>query len=306
MHSDSPISGCFALGDLLPVGVDRLLEREQRVEDVPPESGPTRVRRVAADLHLVPREALADGVDDELCRFEDDPPVATHLLEHRLRPRLGGLLAHGTGQDDPPVDAALVCCPQGEHPRHHAALHVAGPAPVDAVALALAAERVVRPLLGVAWGDHIDVTVQDQRPRARVALADLGDDLRSLRVGALEEARVDTPRVETVDDEFRNGFLPSRWVLRVDGDEVGEQRGRLVPAHSVLDAVRVTHTRAVRGSRIKHTGNVAGVYAPERNVISPFCAWRRFSAWSQTMAFSDSSAASVTSSPRWAGRQCIR
>ena len=36
-----------------------------------------------------------------------------------------------------------------------------------------------------------------------------------------------------------------------------------------------------------------------------FCACSRFSAWSRTMLRGPSSTASVISSPRWAGRQCI-
>ena len=37
-----------------------------------------------------------------------------------------------------------------------------------------------------------------------------------------------------------------------------------------------------------------------------FCVWSRFSAWSKTTEADDSSTSAVTSSPRWAGRQCMK
>lgn len=42
-----------------------------------------------------------------------------------------------------------------------------------------------------------------------------------------------------------------------------------------------------------------------RNSISAFCACRRFPAWSQTMLCGPSMTLAATSSPRWAGRQCM-
>src|SRR5262249_32360402 len=44
---------------------------------------------------------------------------------------------------------------------------------------------------------------------------------------------------------------------------------------------------------------------PKRSITMAFWTWRRFSAWSSTMLCGPSSTASVISSPRWAGRQCI-
>ena len=46
--------------------------------------------------------------------------------------------------------------------------------------------------------------------------------------------------------------------------------------------------------------------APSAQSITPFCACRRFSASSNTTEFGPSITSSVTSSPRWAGRQCMK
>ena len=59
------------------------------------------------------------------------------------------------------------------------------------------------------------------------------------------------------------------------------------------------------GNRTRRGGHHAG-RAPMHQAITPFCAWRRFSASSKTTDCGPSMTSSVTSSPRWAGRQCMK
>ena len=42
------------------------------------------------------------------------------------------------------------------------------------------------------------------------------------------------------------------------------------------------------------------------SIITAFCTCRRFSAWSKTMDCGPSMTSAATSSPRWAGRQCMK
>ena len=65
----------------------------------------------------------------------------------------------------------------------------------------------------------------------------------------------------------------------------------------VLPGVR----HGARGRRMVH-----GAPAPRHQARMPFCACRRFSASSKTTDCGPSMTSSVTSSPRWAGRQCMK
>src|SRR5262245_62772467 len=83
--------------------------------------------------------------------------------------------------------------------------------------------------------------------------------------------------------------LPFYCVQDVDArDILSKTRSALLPGHDEL-----LHS-FLYATASKHQAKM------------PFCAWRRFSASSNTTDCGPSITSSVTSSPRWAGRQCMK
>ena len=107
-------------------------------------------------------------------------------------------------------------------------------------------------------------------------------------------------------------------------DEAGHRRRVLVLAQDVVDAGAEPHHAAAHVERLDGEGQDAVVVslvrhgtdgvdsghrhppAPRHQVMMPFCTCRRFSASSKTTEREPSITSSLTSSPRWAGRQCMK
>ena len=91
-------------------------------------------------------------------------------------------------------------------------------------------------------------------------------------------------------------------ILGPDGEtgvEVAAREVRSVPVKSVVDEPGSDAAAALT------EGPPSPYAAPSSQTMIAFCTWRRFSAWSKTTDRGPSRTASVISSPRWAGRQCM-
>ncbi|MNE11882.1 hypothetical protein D3C80_1046580 [compost metagenome] len=116
---------------------------------------------------------------------------------------------------------------------------------------------------------------------------------------------------------FRHHLTPSRRSSRVLSQtftQTGRQAEPLgrskVPGTCQLKRLHesTAHLKADRWCRLQansRPGPVPAQIAPKHQARMDFWAWRRFSASSKTTDCGPSITASVTSSPRWAGRQCM-
>ena len=114
--------------------------------------------------------------------------------------------------------------------------------------------------------------------------------------------------------------LEHRGDRRGENDEFAEPRrdgvGIVVPAEDGIDRRAQPHQPAAQPVRLDLEGlnEVVAATGPGDPVRThsrhqarmPFCACRRFSASSNTTERGPSMTPSVTSSPRWAGRQCMK
>src|SRR3954471_22885898 len=137
-------------------------------------------RRLA---HLGMARAAGYPDDPVLAAAAGDPDVEAGRLGHDARvgedaalddggaPRARGLLVRVGGDDEVAgeVDAERREDFRGNDHRGDAALHVAGPAPVQRAVTQLRVERIARPALLWLGRDDVDVAVEEKR--AAVALA---------------------------------------------------------------------------------------------------------------------------------------
>lgn len=146
----------------------------------------------------------------------------------------------------------------GEHHRVHV-LHVDGTAAPDHAVADLAGERRHAPV-GRLGGDHVEVTVHQQRVGRRIGAGDAGDDIRPAR-GGLQDARFDAGVGELPRDVFGGEPLvavAATAVGGVDPDQVGGERHHLVqrpgveyrrPVDGRDDLLLLSHTAPPRPAR---------------------------------------------------------
>ena len=185
-----------------------------------PEVGPRAVRGAAAGLELRPHEALVRDARAQMRRLGDDARVGAPAAQDRLD-ALAGVLLVGHRADDH-VAAQPVAGGRGarHHDRGQAALHVVGPAAVEA---SVADHRLVRTLHPVDV-DGVQVRVEHQRRAAAGAPRD-ADDARPAGE-RLVDGDVEPPIGEPRGDEGGDLGLagPARHERRVDGVDRHELR----------------------------------------------------------------------------------
>src|SRR5205807_3255283 len=110
--------------------------------------------------------------------------------------------------------------------RRNLALHVERSSPPDLSIPQLAAEGVSRPLGGI--GEN-DIRVREEQQRRTVAATgDAGEEIRPLRNPGVQLA-IDTTRLEVGTQKLGGTRLVSRWIGRVDADELLEELSHLDP-----------------------------------------------------------------------------
>ena len=102
----------------------------------------------------------------------------------------------------------------------------------------------------------------------------------------------------------QDGVAVLRQCCAVGKPDAGQRGCERDRAHQQRQQTIVTFGESA-ATDSTHTTPLNTAYCRLRNSRSAFLVWRRFSASSHTTALGASSTLAVTSSPRWAGRQCM-
>ncbi len=205
-----------------------------------------------ADLllgHLDRVEAPAAEVDGgaaELAERVADPlELLRMLLDEKSRPEVAAVLLVAQHREHEVAGRRPLRVRADERVHEHgdAGLHVERTATPDHPVVDVRGERRMRPLLA-GGGDHVDVSVEQQRRRLAAA-GDAGDQVRPA-VRAREDARVDPGAGEqTAHVLDARGLVPWR-VRRVEPDQLAQQLDdvRRLGAHSSSSAASSRSTSA--------------------------------------------------------------